>query len=353
MLRRSGLALRLALALALGLPVAPVLAGPLSLGTARGTRGVELSLDGTRWLPLGGRSMPLLEGSRIRTTAGGAVLDLTDGTRLGLLPFSTLAVRSAGDRPEVSLESGRLTFRWAAGARLAVRTATARLTPHASEAAAGEVVAGPTTGVRLSSGRLEATGLTAGHPGPTASRPVLVASRDPFFLPATPAAPRVFAADATITLTTPGRFVFGPRGDSVGYLDPAGGLVVHPGVAADLTGPMPAGTVRLALARIPEARRTDATPLFDLEGGYVGYVAGPAFFPSVASAAQVPAPAAQAQAQAQAEPPFVETLEGGFGDGWPWYYYAGAVVAAGGLGLGIAAAAGGGGDDAPATPVAP
>jgi hypothetical protein len=266
-------------------------------------------------MPLGGRSLPVLEGTRIRTGAGGASVDLVDGTRIGVLPFSMTAIRAVDGHLEVTLERGRLAFRLPATARAVIRTPAARLTPRRGEAAAGEVVAGATTGVRLASGRVEVMDFAAG------SRIVA-----PDGLPKEP--PRQ---------TRPGRLVFGPRGDSVGYLEDARTLVVHPGFAADLTAPFPAKTVRRAVAAIPPARQPEATPLFDVAGAAVGYVAGPGFFPMTA--------------QASGGPVFVETLPD---EGWPWYYYAAAGVAAGGLGVGIAVAVSGGGDsDPPASPVSP
>lgn len=319
------------------LPVHRAVAAPqaASLGTARGVKVAEQSYGGARWLPLGGRSLPVLADTRIRTAAGGAVVDLVDGTRIGVLPFSTAAIRSAGDRLEVTLERGRLTFRWPATSRAVIQTPAARLAPRPGEAAAGEVSAGASTGVRLASGRIDVVDLTT-------RAPVLVASRQPIVLPAVAPGVRVFAADDEPLAARSGRPVFGPQGDSVGYLEDPRTLVVHPGFAADLTAPFPSEIVRRAMAAIPPERQPGAMPLFDVDGDAVGYVSGPAFYPMTA--------------QAGGSPVFQETLPD---EGWPWYYYAAAAVAAGGIGVGIAAAAGGGGGggsgggDAPASPLSP
>ena len=71
--------------------------------------------------------------------------------------------------------------------------------------------------------------------------------------------------------------MFDPRGESLGYLRPDAQLVVQPGYTSDLTRPFPAKLVQLAMARIDEKNREDAVPVFDVNGGYVGYLAGPAF----------------------------------------------------------------------------
>src|SRR5262249_59149096 len=68
-----------------------------SLGTARGIRGVQLSLDGGKtWLPLGSRSLPVLDGTAVRATTGGALLHRSDRRRLHILTFRRLILRDTG-----------------------------------------------------------------------------------------------------------------------------------------------------------------------------------------------------------------------------------------------------------------
>ena len=43
------------------------------------------------------------------------------------------------------------------------------------------------------------------------------------------------------------------------------------------------------MAKVPDTDRAEATPLFDVNGGYVGYLAGPAFYAqAVGTAPQTP-----------------------------------------------------------------
>ena len=97
---------------------------------ARGIRAVELTLDGGKsWLPLGATSMPILDGAQVRSRNGGAVLDFADGSRLNVLPFSSVAFRQTGTVAEVSVSHGRVAFQLPAHARVTIRTASARLEP--------------------------------------------------------------------------------------------------------------------------------------------------------------------------------------------------------------------------------
>jgi hypothetical protein len=47
---------------------------------------------------------------------------------------------------------------------------------------------------------------------------------------------------------------------------------VHPGFTADLTRPFPNKLVRMAMAAILEESRSDTTPLFNVNGKYLGYL---------------------------------------------------------------------------------
>jgi hypothetical protein len=290
---RRTLAGLLALLIAAPVPGWSASAEAASLGTARGIRGVELSLDsGKTWLPLGSRSLPVLGDTAVRTTTGGALLDLADGSRLTVLPFSSLRVQETGAATEVTLLTGRLTFRLPRETRVELRGASARLTAQRKQAMAGEVFVGgnDTIGIRMTEGTLQVEELAG-------AKRTMLASLEPVFLPKRPATTGpIFASEApAITPPAGAKAVFSPKGESLGFLDKSQ-LVVYPGYTANLTRPFPAKLVQLAMARVPEQDRSDATPVFDVNGGYLGYLAGPTF---VAQAVGVQ----QQVAQAQTPPP--------------------------------------------------
>jgi len=214
--------------------------------------------------------------------------------------------------------------------------------------------------------------MTAGLLLVTAPGRVLLAGREPVFLPKAPTAPGFyFTSDTPVAIPRDARAIFGPSGRSVGYLTGGDGFVIQPGFTADLTRPFPSKLVRFAMAKIPRADvANDAMPLFDLGGHSVGYVSGPMFYAQNhgQSPAQPPAtpkrsPKAQAQPPAiQAEPQVVgeeEVLEEtAFGMSETTVTALSAVglggLLAGGVGLGLTS--GGGGSHAsppPATPVGP
>jgi FecR protein len=278
----------------------PLWSAAVSGGTARGVRAVEFSLDsGKTWLALGATSMPVLDGAQIRSRNGGAILDFTDGSRLNILPFSSVQFRETGKATEVSLVHGRVTFQLPAQTRLELRTPTARLEPIRDQVMSGELFAGSdgTTGLRMSSGTLRMEELAG-------TKRTLTASLEPVFLPKRPPTPGpLFSAEAPSESPAAGaKAVFSPKGESFGFLQPTKQLVVRPGYTADLTQPFPRRTIQLAMAKVPDADREDATPLFDVNGGYVGYLAGPAFYPqAVGTAPQTPGGQMQmGQAVAQA-----------------------------------------------------
>ncbi|MGH7265507.1 MAG: hypothetical protein ACREMB_11735 [Candidatus Rokuibacteriota bacterium] len=253
-----------------------------SLGTVRGVRGVEVSLDtGKTWLALGSRSLAVLDGAQLRTTTGGAVLDLTDGSRVNVLPFSSLRVREAPGALEVSLTYGRIGFRLPASSRVEIHTTAARLQPVPSDAMAGEVFVGidGTLGLRMVEGALRVE--------ERASKRTMLASLEPVFVPRRPDIPGpAFTSSEPIEPPAGARALFSPKGESVGYLHRTD-FVVHPGFTADLTQPFSPRLVLVAAARIPEKDRSDAMPIFDVNGGYVGYLAGPIFHAQVAGAGGV------------------------------------------------------------------
>lgn len=291
MLRVSLVAL---LVLALVAPI-PVWSASLSMGSVRGIRAAEMSLDdGKNWLALGSRSLPVLEGTQLRTSNGGAVVDLSDGSRLNVMPFSLLRFREGSGGTRVSLVHGRMSFRLPRETRVEIGSPTARLEPVRAEVMQGEffVTREGTMGLKMSAGNLQVHELAG-------SQQVRLASVEPVFLPKRPpGAASLFTSSAAPASPPPGsKAVFDPRGESLGYLRPDAQLVVQPGYSSDLTRPFPAKIVQLAMARIDEKNRQDAVPVFDVNGGYVGYLAGPAFH---AESRMAQAQVAQAQvAQAQ------------------------------------------------------
>jgi hypothetical protein len=185
-----------------------------------------------------------------------------------------VAFRQAGTVAEVSVSHGRVAFQLPAHARVTIRTASARLEPTPDRAAAGELFVGSdaTVGVKMSQGNVRVEELTG-------ARRTMTASVEPVFVPKRPATSgALFAVDAPAESPAAGaKAVFSPKGESLGYLQLDKQLVVRPGYTADLTQPFPPKTVQLAMAKIPSADSGIAMPVFDVNGGYVGYLAGPTF----------------------------------------------------------------------------
>lgn len=254
----------------------PVWSGPPSLGTARATRAAKLSIDGGKtWLAGTGLALPVLHGAELRAGAGTASLDLDDGSRLNVLPFTALRFQDAGGGAEISIAYGRLTFRLPSDARVKILTPSARLEPVRGRVMAGEVFVGGggLMGLKMTEGNLHVRSLA------DESRPIL-ASLEPVFLPKRPATTgSFFSTDPLPPVPENAKGVFAPSGDSIGYLGSDGKLVIHPGFTNNLTRPFSPKLIQLAMATIPEkARNDEAVPLFDVNGGYVGYLAGPVFY---------------------------------------------------------------------------
>ncbi|HEX7126753.1 MAG TPA: hypothetical protein VF406_13430 [Thermodesulfobacteriota bacterium] len=340
----------------------------VALGSARGVRTAALSLDGRGgWLSLANRSLPVMSGSRLRTTTGAVAVDLADGSRLVVMPFSAVRVDAAAGAAaqvarvsqrsgaavaaaEVTLEYGRLGFQVRPSSRLSIVTSTARVSPVSGRAAAGEVLAAPTgtTGVRMASGTVTVRETTG-------ARRTLEVGRTPVFVPGPPPPGAAFSADVPAAAPSGARAVFTAEGENVGYVGRDGQVVVQPGFARDLAQPYPRQVVQGALARIPFEARGEAVVLLDANAGYVGFVreglvyAAAGDRPPLTRVAQATEGAAEVpdQDEPAAEKPRITR--------WPWHYTVGVLAVVGGA----AAAATGelaGSDsdgDPPATPVGP
>jgi hypothetical protein len=256
----------------------------------RGQRAVKVSLDGGKtWLAVGGLALPLVPGAELRTSGGVAALEM-GGARINVAPFTTVRFSERKDGADVSLLYGRLAFRLPAQSRVEIVTPLARLEPAEKKQRIGEIFVNGSDllGVKMMEGSLQVR--------PSAEpRRTILASLTPVFLPKQPeTTDALFSTDALATPPAGSRAVFTPAGESIGYLDGRGRLVIHPGFTADLTRPFPAKRVQLAANGIPGDRKSDAVPLFDVNAGYLGYLSGPAFY-----------------AQLQAEPPSVTPQKNG------------------------------------------
>jgi len=319
-----------ALGTSLAIPAPPVVASAL-LGTARGPQTARLSLDGGKsWLTLGGQSLPLLAGTEIRSSAGNAELTLNEGSRILVMPFSALTVAQTSRGVEMSLAYGRIAFSLPPRTTVEVVTPTARLEPGAGQPMEGEVfvIGSGLTGVQMTHGTLNVRRLSQ-------PRDVMLAGIEPVFLPTRPSMAGIyFSADTPSTPPADAKGVFTPDGRSIGWVGRDGALVIEPGYTRNLTRPFSPKLVRLATNAIPEKDRTEeATPLFDVNGGYLGYLAGPVFY------AQTPTPPTP-EAGTPAEGAPADTATGARkGLSTPAIAGIGAASAAG-IGVGAAAAGG-------------
>jgi len=310
---------------------APLPASSAILGTVRGPETARLSLNGGKsWLSLGGRSLPMMPGTEIRSAGGNAQLALGDGSRISVMPFSSLKVSGTSHGTEVLLAYGRLAFSLAGRTSVEIVTPTARLEPVTGDAIAGEVFVAGTglTGLQMSRGTLNVRALSQPNR-------IMLASVEPVFLPAPPPMPGVyFSSDTPDTPPLNAKGVFTPDGRSIGYGGRDGRLVIAPGYTRHLTRAFSPKLVRVAMNAIPERDRiVDATPLFDVNGGYVGYLSGPVFY------AQAPtAPTPEPGTPGEGAPP---TSSAGGKTGLSTAAIAGiSAVSAGGIGVGAAVAGG-------------
>ena len=272
---RQFLTIGLIVTLAGGVPVS---GATTPLGTMRGFGAAKVSIDADKsWLRVGAHAFPVLEGADLRTTTGGAALDLADGSRVNVLPFSAVRFGARGQATQLSVSYGRLTFRFPELSRVEILTRSAKLEPVPQARMAGEVVVSGAgaMGLKMSQGALRVARLD--NP-----RLVLLASREPVFLPKRPAVTGpMFSSDMPLAVPSDAKAVFAPDGHSIGYLTPGGSnFTISPGFTSDLTRPFSSRLVQLAMAKIPDPDvKNDAMPLFDVNGQYGGYVSGPEFYP--------------------------------------------------------------------------
>jgi len=305
--------------------------GSAPLGTARAARGVKASLDnGSTWLEMKGSALPVFAGTEVRTIGGSATLELKDGSRIDVLPFSAVKFEQVGVAPRVLMDYGRLSFNLHPQSKIQLVTPVARLESAEPGTTSGEVfvTGGGVMGLKMAEGRLNVRPTTPGGQA-------MVASLEPVFLPKRPAGSGpLFASEGPGAPPAGVKAVFAPSGESVGYIAPDGNLAIHPGHTADLTQPFADKLIRLALNTIPdEEQRSDATPLFDVNGGYVGYLSGPVFYAHVAGQNNDDAAAAQ---PGTTTPSGKGTAGGGAGSGFSispkFALGAGAVAAVAGAG---------------------
>jgi hypothetical protein len=152
---------------------------PASLGTVRGAKTVEFTLNDERtWLPLRGQSYPVMPGMQLRSKATYAAIELIDGSRINLLPFSMAQVQEAPDSIQISLLYGRLSFKLPAATRVEILTTSARLEPQRQGAMAGELFVNRegAIGLKMTMGTLQVQELADAHQ-------VRLASLEPVFIP--------------------------------------------------------------------------------------------------------------------------------------------------------------------------
>jgi hypothetical protein len=326
---------------------------PSVLGTVRGQRAAKVSLDGGKtWLPVGGLALPIVPGTELRTVGGIAVLEL-GGARIDVLPFTAVRLTEKRQTAEVALLYGRLAFRLPAQSRVEIVTALARLEPADKKQRVGEVFVNGADllGLKMSEGSLQV------RPVSEPRRPIL-ASLAPVFLPKPPdTSDSLFTTDTLPAPPAAARAAFTPAGESIGYLDVGGRLIIHPGFTSDLTRPFSPKLVQMAAAGISEPhRRSDAVPLFDVNGGYLGYLAGPVFHAQLQADPPTTPPKPQ---EKDAGAPVPESAPSSGPSRRTLWTIAGVgaavlVVGAGvAVGMGGGGGGGGGGNDAPAPPPPP
>jgi hypothetical protein len=247
----------------------------LSKGTARGVGSADLSLDdGKSWLSVSSRSLPILDETRIRTGNGSVSIEMSDGSRLSVLPFTVVRLRGAAETTQAALQYGRLGFHLLRETRIQIRTLALRLEPVRTEVMSGEIFVARegTMGLKMAAGTVQVHELAGGGP-------IRVGRLAPMFLPRRPDTTEpLFSSEVPVSSPAGARAVFDPSGRSLGYIHGGTHLIVQPGYTSDLTQAFSGKLVTQSVARIVEVDRADATPVFDVNGRYVGYVLGPVFY---------------------------------------------------------------------------
>ena len=129
-----------------------------------------------------------------------------------------------------------------------------------------------TTGLKMTTGVLQVQALAE-------AQEVRLASLEPVFIPTRPTSPGpLFSSDAPSASAAGAKGVFTPKGESIGYLQTDGRLIVQPGFTADLTRPFPQDGPP-SDGHYPAGTESDAMPLFDVNGKYLGYLNGSDFYP--------------------------------------------------------------------------
>jgi len=89
---------------------------------------VKATLDkGTTWLDLKGNALPVFSGTEVRSSGGAAAIELKDGSRIEVLPFSAVQFEQVSGDPRVSVTYGRVNFNLHPQSKLQIVTPVARL----------------------------------------------------------------------------------------------------------------------------------------------------------------------------------------------------------------------------------
>lgn len=259
----------------------------LPLGLAAGSREAQLTLDGKQWTPLTSSSSPLYDGAMIRTGNGVASALLKDGTHLELQARTVIGFSGSRVAPVVRIAVGRVLFRLPASSKTILVTPSVRYqaaahgTPQAAAAIKvaasnllssdllGEIVVNQQGGSRIALQQGEVLAKSVNDPGlhiVRAGQSVYIpqlGTHDPSFkallVQALPGGDSALP-DGAIPL-------YDSAGKSVGYLTINGSLVSAPGVAPNLTTPIPPGLIPAGVSIPP-----GATPVFTADPAYAGYI---------------------------------------------------------------------------------
>ena len=99
--------------------------GAQQIGTVTASEAFELA--GARVPASAARSLPLMNGDKVKTSTSTAIIMLEDGSRIAVDKNSTLRVQRLGEEMLLCLEEGALRFNAAEGSRLVVCALTRRI----------------------------------------------------------------------------------------------------------------------------------------------------------------------------------------------------------------------------------